>query len=428
MLAASIIGCGSNTQAPAGSAAPVPSASQAPAAVTSSAPATELKVMDWDTNYEDVNKTIAAAYNKLHPNVTINFIEKDFSQYFTLLPTMIQSGEAPDLFATLAMSNSSLSNLVSLGCVLPLDGKFDSSQYPDWLLKCFSVGGKIYAIPGLSEDSNGVFYNKTVFAKYGLDVPKTQADMDNIMKTLQSKGVTPIALPAKSSFDTLLFYNGFIQAYGSDWLSNFPFKGSKFADQGFVNATNQFVDWLNKGYFGSDYEALDVNSAIMEVMQGTAAMYENMESTVPSFTDASDIGVFYFKRADGLDAGITSPRQDLALSVYSKSPNVDAAVDFAKYFAGKDAQQAMNDVGGGVPSTFDAAKGLTVSDPLLQQFTVRNHTEMNFVDLAGFIQNTNEDYLDGMSDLLQKLIFKQINVTDFVTGMDKLMDYTKANQ
>jgi ABC-type glycerol-3-phosphate transport system substrate-binding protein len=166
----------------------------------------------------------------------------------------------------------------------------------------------------------------------------------------------------------------------------------------------------------------------MEVMQGTAAMYENMESTVPSFTDASDIGVFYFKRADGLDAGITSPRQDLALSVYSKSPNVDAAVDFAKYFAGKDAQQAMNDVGGGVPSTFDAAKGLTVSDPLLQQFTVRNHTEMNFVDLAGFIQNTNEDYLDGMSDLLQKLIFKQINVTDFVTGMDKLMDYTKANQ
>lgn len=375
-----------------------------------------------------MNKLLVKRYAEIHPNVQVNFIEYDQGQYFPILATQMQGGEPPDLYATFGTTTSNLADLVSQGVALPLDGYFNAALYPRWLLDFFTIDGKIYAIPGLNEDGIGVYYNKAVFAKYTLAPPKSQGDFDRICSTLIKANVTPVAIPGKSGFDAYIGFDYFIHAYASDWNTNFPFKGSRFTDPAYVNATKLFLGWMDKGYFGPDYTALDADSCIIQLVQGKAAMYFNGEWIHTSMKDSKDISVFYLKRPDGKDAGVTSPRQVLGLTVYPKSKNKDAAVQFAQWYAGKEAQQIIEDGNGGVLSSFEAAKGIHTSDPILNAFSIRDHSEIDFASTIGFIQKEGVDSVASMSDLMQRLLYKQISAQDFAAQCDKLVDYSKAHK
>ena len=158
-------------------------------------------------------------------------------------------------------------------------------------------------------------------------------------------------------------------------------------------------------------------------------MYFNGEWIHASMKDSKDISVFYLKRPDGKDAGVTSPRQILGLTVYPKSKNKDAAIEFAQWFAGKEAQQIIEDGdSAGVPSTFEAAKGIHSSSPILTAFSVRDHSELDFASTIGFIQREGVDSVASMSDLMQRLLYKQISAQDFAAQCDKLVDYSKAHK
>ena len=39
-----------------------------------------------------------------------------------------------------------------------------------------------------------VFYNKTIFAQYGLSVPRTWSQFSHVLNVLKSHGVTPISV------------------------------------------------------------------------------------------------------------------------------------------------------------------------------------------------------------------------------------------
>ena len=386
-----------------------------------------LKVIAFDPAYTDVNKLLVARYHELQPNVQVNFVEYDQGQYFPILATQMQGGEPPDLYATFGRTTSNLAQLVAKGDALPLNGDFDAGKYPKWLLDFFTLDGKYYAIPGLSEDGIGVYYNTAVFAKYNLSPPTSQADFDAICATLMQANVTPIAMPGKSGFDSYIAFDYFIQAYAADWNAHFPFGGSKFSDPAFIAATKLFVAWMDKGYFGSDFKALDSDSAIIQLIQGKAAMYFNGEWIHNSMQGSPNISVFYLKRPDGKQAGVTSPRQVLGLTVYPKSKHRDAAVQFARWYAGTEAQQLIEDNNGGVISSAEAAQGIHTTDPILQAFSTRDHSDLDFASTIGFIVKPGVDSVAAGSDLTQKLLYKQISVEDLAKQSDDLVDYSLAH-
>lgn len=405
----------------------VSASTQAVTAAQSNEPVS-LKVLSFATDRVDMFKQLNTEYRKIHPNVEIIYDAKDMAQYFTILATLVQSGEAPDLFATLGVSSSNLGELVDQGICLPMDGLVDFSGYPDWLVKIYTINGKIYAIPGLVEDSLGIFYNKKIFDKYGLSKPKTQQDVDTICQTLIKNNVTPFAIAGKDATQCFFAFDIFEPAYAADWNTNWPFNGRKFDDPEFLNAVKLFASWIDKGYFGKDYLSLDNNSVMMQLMQGKVAMTMQGAWESANYKDSTDIHVFQLKRPDGQDAGITSPKQDTALSVYAKSRNKDAAVDFAKYFATAPVQQLIANLGGSVPSSFPMAKGITAPSTLLTEFAQKDHSEMAFADMGGFIPLQGVDYFGGMSSLFQKLVFKKVTPDQLVEEANKLVDYSKIKK
>ena len=388
-----------------------------------------LNTMNYETSNVDVDKQISEMFNKLHPNVTVNIVEKDWDQYFTLLATQFQSGNPPDAFGTNGISNNTLASLVDQGMCEPMEMYFDKSQYADWYVRVYTYKGHTWAIPGLYMDALATYYNKAVFAKYNLQPPKSMADMDNIMDTLLKNGVQPFTMPGKSADDTAFFLDTFIMSYAADWNSKFPYQGAKFADKDFVDAIKLFVTWRDKGYFGKDYQANDVATSVMQLLQGKAGMFLNGEWHAADMNDSPDIGVFYMKRPDGKDAGMASSKQSYALSVYSKGPNKDMAIEFAKFFASPEVQQLMGDVSTSVPGDYPAAKGkVSSSNPIIQGFMNPDHSELGFLDSAGSVQKTGVDFFAIQTAAIQKLLFKQISVDEMISTYDTSVDYNNIIQ
>jgi raffinose/stachyose/melibiose transport system substrate-binding protein len=433
LLAVFAVGCQAGTATPtAASTATAPAATAAvqatPAPTAVSTEPITLTVTSWATDWGDLYKALNTAFQAKYPNVTIKYDPKDGSQYYTILATEIQSGMAPDLFSTHGLSTSNLRDLVGQGVVEPMDSNVDPSQYADWLLRMYTIDGKLYGIPGLFEDTFGVYYNKDIFAKYGLTPPQSQQDLDNICQTLIKNGITPFTADGKDSDSIYLTFMPFVQAYAPDWNHNWPFNGKRLTDPDFVNAAKLYQSWFSNGYFDKQFKAMDGDAALAEFLQGKAAMSIQGEWTVPGYKDQQNIGVFQLKRPDGKDAGISSTAQLGVLSVYSKSKNLDMAINFAKFFSTEDIQQQiLNTTNMGVPSVVPAAKGMTVSSPLLQAFAQRSFSEMGFGDTSGFIPKDGTDFYGGMSSLAQKLAFNMITPEDFAKQADLLVDYSKLS-
>jgi len=424
-LAVFLAGCGASKSSASASSTP---AAAAPAS-TASAQQITLNVMNYETGNVDIDKQISAMFNKLHPNVTVNIVEKDFDSYFTLLATQFQGGNPPDAFGTNGISNNTLTNLVDQGMCEPMEMYYDKSQYADWYTRVYTYKGHTWAIPGLFMDAIANFYNKAVFAKYNLQPPKSMADMDNIMATLLKNKVQPFTMPGKSADDVAFFLDGFMMAYAADWNTRFPYQGGKFTDKDFVDATKLFCTWRDKGYFGTDYQANDVATSVMELLQGKAGMFVDGEWQAASMNNSPDIGVFYMKRPDGQDGALASSKQSYAVSVYSKGPNKDMAIEYAKFFASPEVQQLMGTVSTSVPGAYPAAVGKVSSDnPIIQGFMNPNHSELGYLDNSGSVQKPDVDFFTVQTSAIQKLLFKQISLDDMIKAYDTSVDYNNIIQ
>jgi oligogalacturonide transport system substrate-binding protein len=86
-----------------------------------------------------------------------------------------------------------------------LSDYIDLSNYKDIELSYGTVNGKLNALP-IAFNSETVYYNKDVFDKYGLDLPKTWDDYFAAAKVMSKDGVYPMAMGEKAMFFFLLSY------------------------------------------------------------------------------------------------------------------------------------------------------------------------------------------------------------------------------
>lgn len=58
----------------------------------------------------------------------------------------------------------------------------------------------VYGLPFWEYSTSGCLYNKKIFEEYGLEVPRTQEEFQNVCETLLKKGVQPVYMPAKDGW------------------------------------------------------------------------------------------------------------------------------------------------------------------------------------------------------------------------------------
>ncbi len=156
--------------------------------------------------------TVRSAYQKLHPNVTIEFLPANLGSgsgqegVFSYLTTEAAGGTAPDItWAQIANVN---------GGTFPAGVFYDLRPYlqqpnryvagnkhwidlfdPATLASIRGPQGQLFAIDG-DYVATTYYYNKAMFSKAGIaTLPRTFADLLTVCKRLKAAGFTPMAFP-----------------------------------------------------------------------------------------------------------------------------------------------------------------------------------------------------------------------------------------
>jgi len=148
------------------------------------------KVAWWGLWEDDkVMQGLISDFERLHPNITIEYTKQDPDQYRQRLATRIKNGTGPDIFLYHNTWNPMFSDVL---LPLPSDtiapDTFKKDFYPV-VQKDMVQNGAIYGIP-LGIDSLALFVNPDIFKAAGAQVPNNWEDFVKTSKQLTVKDDT----------------------------------------------------------------------------------------------------------------------------------------------------------------------------------------------------------------------------------------------
>ena len=367
-MVAGLVGCGSQseTSAPKSSeSASSQSAAQSETQQETSAAAkdagsqdvetlTLLMYTDWyKAGWEALEKYINDNSDKVGFKLEISKIQGG-QQGDQLLQTKFATDDLPDLIQVYKpMWVESYAN--GLDKLVDLTGISSTAEYDEKALNgTFVYNGKLLAMPIDSVVLSGVFYNKKVFEKVGVEVPQTWDEFLEACKKIKAAGITPVYYSAKDAWSvqppTISGILNDAAAEGTDTfglMDEINTNKKKFADcKNFVDSIQRTKDLIDLGYVNDTYLSDTVDSAHQALADGTCAMYingtwcaDNIEQKFPDKSD--DIGAFAIPTPSGDNYINMFTPYSLCLTTACKNPELGKkAIDF---ISSAEAQQIYAD-------------------------------------------------------------------------------------
>src|SRR5690349_1097368 len=292
--------------------APAPTATQAPAANT---PVTLTYLVDDSQNTKDTTAALVAAYKAKHPNVTINIETRPGgTDGDNIVKTRLASGDMDDLF--FYNSGSLLQALHPTDTLVDLSKEPFISNIVESFLPTVSQNGAVFGVPTGTALGGGILYNKKVFAKLGLSVPKTWADFEANNDKIKAAGITPVIATygTGSTWTSQLFvladYYNVAQAvptFTADYTANkAKYATTPAAAAGF----GYLAEGFKKGWYEKDFATTTFDQGLKLLADGQGAQYPMLSfplSTIAanSPNEVNDIGFFAQPGTDAKKNGAT---------------------------------------------------------------------------------------------------------------------------
>lgn len=301
---------------------------------------------------------LAEEYGSTHPDVRYEFENVNTTDLLQKIQLLAASNDLPEMFAF--ESGKPLEVLADNGFVLDLEQAFKELGLYEELnptavkLMKSMVGGKgLYALP-LEMNLEGFWYNKGLFARYGLREPRTWNEMLEAAAVFKAGGIQPFSVAGTVKWPITRLINGYvIRLYGYDAMQRVAKGELKVTDPGFIKAASVVQSMGLKGYLGDNVNMTDLNSAASLFLQGKAAMYYSGSWSLRDFNDpaqnkigADQIGFFNIPLVEGgvgtmndwlLNAGLTTS--------FSADAYTDKMRDWMKHVFSSYGDKAMNEMG-----------------------------------------------------------------------------------
>ena len=309
------------------------------------------------------------------------------------LKIALGANDAPCIFPT--WGGGPLAAYAKAGQVIDLNSYLAKNSYKNRFVTAgwtnVTFNGKTYGVPVENSAIAVIWYNKAIFAKYKIAIPKTWPQFLAVVKTLKSKNIAPITLANKPKWPGIMWYDylvdriGGSQAFASAALRT----GGKFTDPTFIKAGQYLQDLVKAGAFVKGFNGLDYDSGQARKLMyaGKAAMQLMGGWEYGSFVadkKADEYGFFPFPTIPGGKGdpnGVLGTVGDNYYSVSANCPNKDAAFKVIQYLIDDTAVKARIEAGRIPP-----VKGITLTDP--------NSKALNaLIQKAGSVQLWWDQYL-----------------------------------
>lgn len=204
------------------------------------------------------------------------------------------------------------------------------SKFASGILDQYKYEGKQYAVPTGTSPLSGVFYNKAIFAKHNLQVPRTWSEFTNVMTVLKADNISPFIMGGKDSWPAGLPVLGLAQSLYPDGA-----KLNKDLWDGTASLTDpKSVELMQKlqtifANTAPNWAGIDYASIPSRFVQGEAAMLPDGAWEIPAIQTADpkfEFGYFPLPGSDdAADNKYIASKLEFSLSIPSSSKNQELA-------------------------------------------------------------------------------------------------------
>lgn len=377
----------------------------------------QLEVFSTKSENKNILQSMINDYNKQNPNINVTL--SDPADPGTVLKTRLTKDDVPDIMG-LGGDASNYGQLVDADMLSDLSNESFTKQidksYLDMLNELAEKpDNKVYAIP-YATNASGVIYNKDLFAKLGLKVPKTWDELIEVCNKIKASGGTPFYLTLKDAWTGMNIWNTLTSNLQPDnFLKDRKAGKTTFAAThgGIADKMLQIGNNGEKDIMGVSYD--DGNSAFA---QGKAFMYIQGNWAISEIKKGNPnikLGMFPLPASNDSSKNNVTSGVDVAFAISKTSPHQAEAKKFIAYMVEKEnVSKYIKD-----QFAFSAVKGVE------QQDTSVTEIQKSITDgkIIGFPDHYYPLAFDGAS-LVQGL-YSQKNKTEFLKKLDT--EYDKAN-
>lgn len=306
----------------------------------------------WDSNQLAGIEQQIAAFKEVQPNITVELQQTPWDDYWTKLQTAVAGGEAFDVFW---LNSAWCPVYAAAGALIPLDSLFgegglDKSNYPENILNLYNFEDTQWATPR-EYDTIALFYNKDIFDAAGEAYPDDTWDWDKFREvaeklTDEEAGVYGVGLNlgGQENYTNFVLQNE--GQYLNDALDACVVADDVVAGEALQFNTQFFLDGLTPGP-----EVQQANPVSENLFPGgVVAMLPGGSFRASLYHDLIE---------SGFNVGVAPLPQGkvrgtvlhgLGNVVWSGSKAPGAAVEFAKFLGGEDAERIIGESKIGLPA------------------------------------------------------------------------------
>ena len=257
-------------------------------------------------------KALANAFHRQNPNITIKIETRpQGGDGDNVVKTRLATGDMDDMFSY--NSGSLLQALKPQQTMTALNDEPWVKDLDKSVVPSVSSGGNVYGAPFGGSTGGGILYNKKIFDKLGLKVPKTWAQFMANNAKLKAHGIAPVIQTYQDTWTSQLlmladFHN--IASQDPQWASKYTANQAKFAQQPGLESFQRLQEVHQAGYENKDYRSAKFEQGLKELATGKGAQYPMLTFAVGAIASANpkqigDIGFFAQPGDDASSNGLT---------------------------------------------------------------------------------------------------------------------------
>lgn len=389
---------------------------------------------------EQTIRTSFESWNSNDSNSSINveFFAND--AYKQKIRTAIGANDAPTLI--FGWGGGTLKEWVDAGKVVDLSAELDKSpqladRFLPSVLETGKVDGKTYALPNNGMQPVLLYYNKDVFAKVGVEPPRTWDDLLALVPKFNQAGIAPLALGGQSKWPQLMWQEYLVDRIGGPEVfeaiaANEP---GAWSHPAIKQANRMIQELVDAGGFVKGFNSIASDSAADSALlyTGKAAMllmgswaYPTIKESAPDFIAADKLGYTTFPTVDGGKGDpaniVGNPANFWAVSAQATEEDKRVALDYLSGAMMNDAYVDTLLSGGSVPPVAGIEDKLAGTDePEYLSFVYELASEAPSFQLS-WDQALSRQQADALLNNLERLFLKQITPEQFSTNMDKTIE------
>jgi raffinose/stachyose/melibiose transport system substrate-binding protein len=394
----------------------------------------------WDQFYRDVETqvmdTLNAEFEAAHPGVKIERVVKTMDDLKATLKLALSEADGPDV-AQVNQGRPDMGAFVEAGLLLPLNDY--ATQY-NWGERfsssvnnrnSFSEDGKTFGsgnLYGVSPTAEvvGVYFNKTMFSKYGWNIPTTFDEFTQLLADIKAAGETPIAFGLLDGWPGIHEFSAVADTMVTpEYLDNFVYGVNNVSfDIPENQAAAQIMqEWVDAGYFTDGFMGIGYDDVNKLFKSGQGAMTITGSWLAPELLVDTDQQFGFFllpqKTADAKQVAVGGV--GIPFAIRNSTANPDLAAEYLDWMISPRAAQLWVGISYvpamPLPADFTLEVGSLFTDTVLAWERINQDNGVgHYIDWA------TPTFYDTIVSQLQKLFAKEIDPATFTAEVEK--DYS----